>query len=99
MPEAEAIEIVRRLHRAREIVFCASFVGSHPVQQALGDSADTIQALVKALEPFEKAIDDSEEQRDDQIIWEASAAMAITFGDLRRARTELSKLKSQGREG
>ena len=50
------------------------------------------QALREALEPFAKACDDCVDNEPDRAhIWEHAAAMEITFGNLRKARTALSK--------
>lgn len=51
----------------------------------------TIARLREALEPFANAVDCLDDpMRDTSEIWEHSSAMAITAGDLRRARTAIS---------
>ena len=50
-----------------------------------------IEQLVNVLKPFAKAANDlDDDQKDGAIIWQTGAAMWITAGDLRRARTALT---------
>lgn len=64
------------------------------------ETALTIEALAKALEPFADSIKHTDDgQQDHHTIWESPASMSITFADLRLARSELQKLYSPSTGG
>lgn len=55
-------------------------------------SCACIEDLAGALKPFEDVVDDLDaDHQDDGELWESSAAMGITAGDLRRARAALER--------
>ena len=69
------------------------------VEAERAKSEKRIKELEAALVPFADACrynidpDDTEEWRDNESLWEAPAAMALTVGDLRAAR---SAIKAEG---
>ena len=55
--------------------------------EQLANALDQLEKARSALEPFAEAVENLDDaHRDSSSIWESSAAMSITAGDLRRAR-------------
>lgn len=60
-----------------------------PIQK---EAADEIERLRDALKPFADAVGDLHGQRDTDHIWESPAAMNITVGNLRHARSVIEQV-------
>lgn len=68
-------------------------VCSNGAWQMMLEASDLIEKLEKALKPFADAYEDTDEKDlDHWDIWEHSAAMGITIGDLRKAKEVLENV-------
>jgi hypothetical protein len=83
--------------KARLVEELRELVRRYPANRFYREALDRIEVLEKALEPFALAADDLDDDHGDYAeIWEAAAAMAITAGQLRAARTALQGVSDHG---
>lgn len=67
-----------------------------PVEAEIASLKQRLESAEEALRPFAVAADDlDDDHKDGADIWEASASLDITAGDLRRARTFLQEQEKQ----
>lgn len=103
-PRSALKEAVEQLQNALEAsdelgmpqVFCTRET-ARAILATLSTQTEVMEAMASALEPFAEAAECLDDDHSDgSPIWEASAAMAIDAGNLRRARTALTQYRKTG---
>lgn len=69
---------------------------AHKIAADLREAIALLKEAGSALEPFAEQVENIDEWRDDQHIWESSAAMNLTAGNLRQASSVSATIREAG---